>query len=676
MLSMDDVADPIAVISRERGFSFRNDQWTAFFGPPNEQAGIERISAAVHPSDLDSINVMFERALAEKVGVTAVLRVRHQDGSFHRCNVTASPVVQINGDIRDWVIRIGDLDGEVRTVRALNAGLELRDQILDAAVVVIVIMDPEGRLTYCNRVARDLMASAVGSADPLGQPWIEHLPPGEQGAGRRALKKALAGQTSQIRGRTASARGTVLWSRELSPLYDSLGRLHGVLCVSRDVTEHDNLVRRLRVASETDPLTGLLNRRTFDTRLRAMLRTAQRQGVSVGLLLIDLDHFKAANDIVGHVGGDRLLRGVARRIAASVPADALVGRLGGDEFAVALFGNFSEDDFLAVAGRIRTTVLEARTAQRLRSIGVTIGCALYPRDASDALSLTALADTVLKLQKSEARGTVRVFDPSMQRRETARAAQLDRAARALADQAIEVVYQPQIRMSDGALEGFEALLRWRDEAGALQAPAFVEAAFSDFTLATELGVMVRNRVIADIRVWREQGRDVLPVAVNVAPIELARPGFGEDLLELLKESAIPPELIEVEITEQALYERGAEIAQATLALLRGEGARVAIDDFGTGHSGLMRLASLPVDTVKIDRSFVAEVDQSKQGRAIVDAVVALARAVDCRVVAEGIETASQLDALREAGCDLGQGYYTGTVVSAEEVGQLLGRAQP
>ena len=252
------------------------------------------------------------------------------------------------------------------------------------------------------------------------------------------------------------------------------------------------------------------------------------------------------------------------------------------------------------------------------------------------------------------------------------AAQMQRAREILRDTRIEAHYQPKLSLADGRIIGFEALLRWRDDAGRLQLPVAVSKAFQDYELATGLAARIHTQVLRDLASWHAEGLPLLPVSINAAPVEFMRDDFAQKLLRRLDEFKIPPSLIEIEVTEHILLERGGEFVASALRTLKQHGVRIALDDFGTGHSSFAHLRDYPVDILKIDRSFVQQMGEEPIIRAIVEAITRLGPALAVEVIAVGIETEAQRRMLQEAGCRMGQGFLFSCAVEAQSVGDLLG----
>jgi diguanylate cyclase (GGDEF)-like protein len=452
------------------------------------------------------------------------------------------------------------------------------------------------------------------------------------------------------------------------------GDVTRLLSIARDITASRETAERLRRSSEHDALTDLPNRRSFQSHLQAATLRAMESGGMVGLLLLDLDHFKHVNDTLGHLAGDHVLQTFARRLKSCVRTTDLVARLGGDEFAVILDGVKGREDLLK-AGESILARLDApmRFEGRAISAGASIGGALFPADASNANELFKNADTALYALKASGRGGTRMFHNYMREEAQKAASQLSLARIAISEKSVVPHYQQKVDLGTGRIRGFEALLRWYHPRRGLQLPETVSEAFKDYELASKIGALMQRKIFADMARWRKAGIDFGRVSINAAPAEFLRDDFAERLLARLAEHGLEEDLVEVEVTEHVFLDRGTEYVARALNVLNKYGVRISLDDFGTGYSSLSHLRDFPVDVVKIDKSFVARMADQADIASIVSAVLDLAASLNIEVVAEGIETEEQAELLRRRNCSLGQGYLFGRAVASDEVPVLLTR---
>lgn len=555
--------------------------------------------------------------------------------------------------------------------QALRESERLYHGILQASTDTIVLLGPDGHVNFVNDPGLDAM-EVEDSSRVLGKHWTRLWRDESATVVAAALAKAMNGGTARFRAFCATSKGTPKWWDVLvSPMLDQSGGVKGVLTISRDVTSEREKSEQLKWASEHDALTQLPNRRAFQAHLQAATLRAMNGNGEVGLLLVDLDHFKHVNDSYGHSAGDELLQSVAERMRRAIAPHHFVARIGGDEFAVILEHKVSEDALLTLGQAVlRSIEAPSRVEGRMLGTGGSIGGALFPTTAASANDLFKKADTALYALKQQGRGGTRLFDDYMLEDAEKSASQLSLARGSISENTVVPIYQPKIDVESRRIVGLEALLRWRHPSLGLQLPATVEEAFNDYELAAKIGALMQRKVARDVRSWLSDGIEFGRVSVNAAPAEFLRDNYAEQLLEVLEKHGVPPERIEVEITEHAFLGRGPEYVARALALLKLSGIAISLDDFGTGHSSLSHLRDFPVDVVKIDMSFVQQMTANPEIAAIVAAVIRLARSLSIDVVAEGVETPAQLDLLRAMGCQMAQGHLFAAGVEARGVPEL------
>jgi diguanylate cyclase (GGDEF)-like protein len=423
--------------------------------------------------------------------------------------------------------------------------------------------------------------------------------------------------------------------------------------------------------AQHDPLTGICNRTLFEERLKSSLTQAERSGTAVGVMYLDVDRFKSINDSLGHAVGNQVLQAVVKRLQGCLRSHDTVARMGGDEFTLLLPG---------VNGKEQCAAFAARTVQafsdpiaiggRQLSVQTSVGIALYPDDGDDAETLLKNADTAMYQAKSSGRNTFEVYDSAMSALARLRFA-LETSLRAAVESGrLAMHYQPKYLTATGEIAGVEALARWRHpRLGFIPPWAFIPLA-EESTLVETLGEWVLETVCRQAQKWRKEGLLKVPVSVNMSPRQFARQPVVAMISDVLDRTGLPANLLEIEVTESVLVEHRDEVTQA-LGRLRSMGVRCSIDDFGTGYSALTYLADFPVDAIKIDRSFVTRIDSDLGASSIVAAVIALAHSLGLEVVAEGVETDSQVEFLRARECDQVQGFRFSRAVPADEFEALL-----
>jgi diguanylate cyclase (GGDEF)-like protein/PAS domain S-box-containing protein len=534
----------------------------------------------------------------------------------------------------------------------------------------IVVVDEEGTIQSASRAALEVLA-APGD-DWIGRQASDLLPPALLTELRQSMKGDAA-EDRQPRALTVSVGGAtrtfeyVITLSRLSGV-DADGRSRAgqrVACLTfRDITERRLAEKRLAYLARYDTLTGLPNRHHLVEHVSGALK---RGDPCAALMLIDLDRFKTVNDTLGHHVGDLLLHEVARRGFELVPPPNLVARLGGDEFAVVYEGASSKEDLADLAARLIAQLSEPYEIGGSRlAVGASIGIVHLDGAAHDVSTAMRNADMALYQAKRAGGAGYRFFDASMNVAVQARQ-RLEVALRdALARDEFAVAYQPQVDLSTGTLVGVEALLRWEHpERGAVSPAEFVPVA-EEIGLMEGLGEWVLQRACADAASWPMPIR----LAVNVSPSQFTRGDLVASATRALELSSLPPEHLELEITE-SLFLQGDTTVKARMEALSRLGVSFALDDFGTGYSSLGYIRTFPIDKIKIDRSFVSGLPHDTEAVAIVQAVVALATGLGLRVNAEGVESEEQRKLLQLLGCNEGQGYGLGRPQSAAEIAAIL-----
>jgi len=426
------------------------------------------------------------------------------------------------------------------------------------------------------------------------------------------------------------------------------------MSVVRDLRDRHAAQARIHHLAHHDALTGLPNRMSFMERLGQQIDRSRGRSNPLGLLFVDLDHFKRVNDSLGHLIGDRLLQTVAARISASLRAGDVVARFGGDEFIV-LLSDAARDDVAEVAHKLLRAI-EVPVNAEGRDISVTpsVGIAMFPHDGATATELIKNADTAMYIAKSRGRANCQFFDPAVASAAYDALVLETELAQALQRDEFVLHYQPQVRATDGALAGIEALIRWmHPERGMLRPDAFIALAEQQRIMLPISQWVLRTAARAALR-WRAAGLIEVPVAVNLSSMQFRANGFVEAVAQVLTEEGVPGAWIELELTERMLMDDIGDVKH-TLQQLKALGMRVSVDDFGTGYSSLAHLKELPLDGMKIDRSFVADLPRQRGSVAIARAVVQMAQGLSLTVVAEGVENDEQRQFLVDQGCDLLQG---------------------
>ena len=426
-----------------------------------------------------------------------------------------------------------------------------------------------------------------------------------------------------------------------------------------------------------DQLTGLPNRLYLAHFLPGAIEQAKRASTMLAVLFLDLDRFKHINDSRGHETGDKLLKTVAERVRATVRTDDVVVRMGGDEFIVVLQGLKSPSLINEMAARINAALSEPVVVDgRALVTTVSIGVSLYPRDGADMGELLRHSDTAMYQAKDRGRNNFQLFSPVMARKLKERVAIETSLRAALQRGQFDVHYQPIVEIASNKVVALEALLRWQHPTHGYIPPSRFIGVAEETGLIVPVGEFVLQRVLEDARGWRSSGLTLVPIAVNISAVQLQRSNLRDRIVEMARVQDVSPRLLQLELTESALFERrevrAGESRHDSISQLRDLGVRIAIDDFGTGYSSLSYLKRWHVDYLKIDRSFVRDLVTDMSDLAIVGAIIAIARHLNVKVVAEGIEGWQQLEKLRQLGCELAQGYLFAKPAPAAQCRRLLG----
>lgn len=457
----------------------------------------------------------------------------------------------------------------------------------------------------------------------------------------------------------------------VAPTYNREGKSTGKVVVFRDVTVARALSVENAHLAEHDALTSLPNRKLLNERISAAIVLAERHGTRVAVLFLDLDGFAQINDSLGHPVGDKLLQAIANRLQACARASDTVSRQGGDEFVVLLSEMAQADDASRAARRILQSVAQPYGVDQ-RDLYVTgsIGVSVYPEDGRDAATLIKNADTAMYQAKENGRAGYQYFRPAMNARAVERQSLEAGLRRALERDQFALHYLPKINLTTGAIGGAEALIRWiHPSRGPVPPLQFISVA-EDCGLILPVGSWVLRQACVQAKLWQDAGLSRISVAVNVSAREFCCADYLKGLFTILDETGLDPELLELELTENVLM-RHADSVTSVFRALRDRGVKLSIDNFGTGYSSLSYLRRFPVDTLKIDRSFVAEIGSAAAGENIVNAALGVARSLKLGVVAEGVETLTQLTYLQDHECDEAQGFYFSRPLLPLQFAELL-----
>ncbi len=547
---------------------------------------------------------------------------------------------------------------------------------LDSIGDAVISADAEGRITFLNLVAERLTGWPEPEASSRRMDEVFRI---VDATTRETIQNPM--EDAVKLNRVGHLPGNCILIRRdgheifiedsAAPIHNRGGGITGSVIVFRDVSTARALAEETVHASQHDFLTGLPNRLLLSDRLSQAIALAKRRATDVAVLFMDLDGFKHINDSLGHLIGDMLLQSIAKRLTEQIRTPDTVSRQGGDEFVVLLQDIKTHEDVAIAAKRIIQAV------SRVHSIGehelyitASIGISLYPEDGLNAETLMKNADTALYQAKDLGRQRYKFFRPSMNIRAVERQTIEEDLRQALVKKEFALHYQPKIDVSTGAVVGAEALLRWTHPVRGQIAPMNFIPVAEDSGLILPIGAWVLHEACEQAKAWLDQGLPTTPMSINVSGVQLQDATFLHQVLAVLGETGLAPELLEMELTESVLMHLP-EHAQSALQHLRNLGVTVSIDDFGTGYSSLSYLKRLPIDALKIDQSFLHQMTGSADGTAIAVAIIRMGKSLSLRVVAEGVESAEQLAFLKEHDCDEAQGFYFSQPVPAEQFADLL-----
>jgi diguanylate cyclase (GGDEF)-like protein/PAS domain S-box-containing protein len=542
----------------------------------------------------------------------------------------------------------------------------------------VMSIDLAGGVTYLNAVAESMTGWTREEA--AGRPVEEVLRIIDSSSRATALNPmALAMRQDKTVGLTANCvlircdGSEAAIEDSAAPIHNRRGQVTGAVMVFHDVTMARAMTLKMSYLAQHDSLTDLPNRLMFQDRLAQAIALAHRHRQKLAVLFVDMDGFKPINDSLGHAIGDRLLQSVAQRLQACVRGSDTVCRHGGDEFVILLTEVAHAEDAAAVADKILLTLRSPhRIGEHNLHVTGSIGIVTYPDDGTEADALMSHADLAMYHSKENGRDNYQFFKPELNVRAIERQA-LEYGLRDAIDRHEFVLhYQPKMNLRTGRIVGVEALIRWHhSERGLVPAAQFIPVA-EECGFIVSIGRWVLHEACRQAQAWQDAGLPAISIAINISARELRAKDMVSGLRAILTDTGLAPQCLELELNESILMQ-DLKSTEVVLGFLKDMGVQLALDDFGTGYSSLNYLKRLPIDILKIDRSFVNDLTTDADDASIVSAVVSMGKSLHMRVVAEGVETHEQLEILQEQGCPQGQGYYFSQPAAAETFAQMLMR---
>jgi len=667
--ALNNMCQGLCMFDGESRLAVWNERYVSLYGidPNRIWAGCTirdlldaRAAGGTFPLDPERYAADLRAAIAQ--GKSFTLNVELPDGRV---------IAVVNQPMADggWVATHEDMTERTRAERELERTRSFLDTIIENVPTPIIVKDiPNLKYLLINRAAEKYLG--VERETMLGKAAADVMPKASADAIEAEDRKLVAsGQTAFLdeHAIVTPGNGTRIVTATRLPVAGADGKPQYLISVINDITERKRNEQRIAHMAHHDPLTDLPNRAAFNECIAATLELAAHSGESFAVLCIDLDRFKAVNDVFGHSVGDALLREAARRLETTCQG-AFLARVGGDEFTI-ITPTGPQPAAAELLAEQLTAAFDSDieiAGQPLR-VGLTIGVGIYPQDGADAMTLVANADAALFRAKAEARGSIRFFEMSMdQQLREKRALQQDLRSAVMRDE-LAIHYQPQAHI-DGEVTGFEALVRWHHPRHGLVPPSTFIPLAEESGIIVALGEWVLRSACREAASWPRP----LHVAINLSPVQFQHGDLPSLVHQILLETGLPAARLELEITEGVLIGDFTR-AVAILRRLKSLGVRIAMDDFGTGYSSLSYLQSFPFDKIKIDQSFIANLSHSGQAATIIRAIIALGRGLDLPVVAEGVETEAQLKFLSDEHCNEIQGFLIGRPKPIADYAELVGR---
>ncbi|MHB1074382.1 sensor domain-containing protein [Thiobacillus sp.] len=672
----------IFVSDTEGSCIYTNTAYQKISGLTQEQTLGTNWSMAIHPEDRERVLAEWHDAAQGHAPFQTEFRFLQQDSHIVWTRVNSAAM--LNG--KKWfglVQTVEDITERKSAEFVLQAAEEALFEEKERAQVTlnsigdaVLTTDLLGNVTYLNLVAETMTGwprkEALGRS--ISEVFVILDGTTRLAAANPMLRAIAENRTVEMDTNCVLIRRDGSESAiedSAAPIHSRDGQVIGAVIVFHDVSESRAMALEMAHLAQHDFLTSLPNRLLLSERMAHAIGLAQRHNKQVGLLFLDLDHFKHINDSLGHAVGDQLLQSIANRLVECVRATDTVCRQGGDEFVILLAEIGQPQDAAHVAETLRTALsIPHMIGGHELHISLSIGISVFPDDGADVATLMQNADTAMYHAKASGRNTYQFFRADMNTRAVRRLLVENSLRRALKQGEFLLHYQPKIDLASGGITGAEALIRWQDpDLGLIHPAQFVPIA-EDNGLIVPVGRWVLREACRQVQAWLDAGLPAVPVSVNISAMEFSHEGFVEGVALILKETGLAPHYLELELTESILM-HDAESSASVLGALKAMGVQLAIDDFGTGYSSLSYLKRFPIDTLKIDQSFVRDIVTDADDATIVGAVIGMGRNLHQRVIAEGVETHEQLVFLQDRQCDEGQGFHFSRPVSAEDFASLL-----
>lgn len=632
------------------------------FGIPAAEAIGKPFRTALLPDH--TMNAFPQGCLVETI-------IRRANGEELPVEITVAPAG--GGADVTFTAFIRDISDRKRAQRELEQREQRFRTIVEKSWSGVVLLDGDFRFSFAGSSTSHIIG--YEDHEMIGRSLFDFVHPRDVAEARRVFADVLLSPNHEAHGelRFRHKNGQWIWLEGFSQNLLHEPSVGAIVLNYRDVSQRKETEKQLEYRAYYDSLTGLPNRLLFRDRLVHSLAHAKRNRVGVAVMYLDIDHFKLVNDALGHSFGDRLLADIARRLQTALRASDTISRIGGDEFSILLPEVVTTEAVAGVARKILDSLAQAFHVDG-HDIFVTasVGISCFPSDGDDAETLLKCADAAMYRAKELGRNQAQLFTASMNERYVRRLALEQHLHHAIERGQLELYYQPVFDRARRRFVSVEALLRWRDPVRGIVAPAEFVGLAEETGMIIPIGAWALRTACKQLREWHAQGL-MLQMAVNISAVQLQQRDFSDVVRSAIAESGIPPESLQLEITESAAMQNF-ELSLETMRELRSMQVGIAVDDFGTGQSSLIYLKHFPIDTVKIDKEFLREVTSDDTAAAIVSYIINLAHTLQLKVVAEGVETEEQYTFLRHYACDMMQGYLFARPLPVSEVVPFLQQA--